>query len=107
MPGLHENGRRITVSQSGHDEAFSRGFCEMPRTRRKTSINSEESIMRDARTGLPVREIRLLVPDARHPEVQARIKAAHHAPNAEREQDDIAFIEAISDYGAEGLLEDE
>lgn len=79
----------------------------MPKMRRKTTEDLKEGVLRDERTGLPVREIRLLVPDARHPEVQARIKAAHNAPNAEREKDDIAFIEAVSDYGADGLLEDE
>lgn len=52
-----------------------------------------------------MREVRLLVPDARHPEVRARIKEAHEATNLKDEADAIAFIEAVSDYEADGLLE--
>ncbi|CDZ26036.1 antitoxin MazE-like protein [Neorhizobium galegae] len=67
----------------------------------------KQKILRDPLTGVPLREVRLLVPDARHPEVQARIKAAHRAMNAEDEADVIAFIEGVSDYDAEGLLKQE
>lgn len=52
-----------------------------------------------------MREVRLLVPDARHPEVLARIKAAQKVTDAIDEAEAIAFIEAVSDYEAEGLLE--
>jgi len=54
-----------------------------------------------------MREVRLLVPDARHPEVRARIREAHKATNLKDEADAIAFIEAVSDYEADGLLEQE
>jgi hypothetical protein len=67
----------------------------------------KQKVLRDERTGLPMREVRLLVPDARHPEIQTRIQAANRSANAKHEMDEIAFIEAVSDYGAEGLLEDE
>ena len=67
----------------------------------------KNTILRDKHTGLPMREVRLLVPDARHPEVRARIREAHKATNLKDEADAIAFIEAVSDYEADGLLEQE
>lgn len=61
-------------------------------------------VQRDATTGMPLRKITLMVPDARDPEVLARAKKAVAELNAEDEADAIAFIEAVSDYEAEGLL---
>lgn len=72
----------------------------MPATRK-------QKVLRDERTGVPLREVRLLVPDARHPEVQARLKAARLAMNMDDEAEAIDFIEAVSDYEAEGLLRSE
>lgn len=72
----------------------------MPATRK-------QKVLRDERTGVPLREVRLLVPDARHPEVKARLKAARLAMNMDDETEAIKFIEAVSDYDAEGLLRSE
>ncbi|RWX79140.1 DUF3018 family protein [Neorhizobium lilium] len=71
------------------------------------SATAHHKVLRDKLTGLPVREVRLLVPDARHPEVQKRIRASHRSTDAAAEAEAIAFIEAVSDYGADGLLENE
>jgi hypothetical protein len=52
-------------------------------------------------------EVRALIPDVNDPELQARMKAAIAALDPEDEADAIRWIEAVSDYDAEGLLESE
>jgi hypothetical protein len=69
------------------------------------SATARHKVLRDKVTGLPVRELRLLVPDASHPEVQERIRLSHRSTDAAAEAAEIASIEAVSDYGADGLLE--
>lgn len=57
---------------------------------------SKPTIMRDERTGMPLREIRLLVPDARDPEVQARLKAAIEKLDPDDERESMRWIENVS-----------
>jgi hypothetical protein len=52
-------------------------------------------------------EIRAMVPDVNDPIVRARLNASIAALDPEDEADAIRWIEAVSDYDAEGLLESE
>ena len=64
----------------------------------------KQSVERDPTTGMTLRKVTLMVPDARDPDVLARAKKAVTELNVEDEADAIAFIEAVSAYVAEGLL---
>ena len=68
----------------------------MPTARKKR-------VVRDERTGLPMREVRLWVPDAGHPEVRARIKAAIAALDPEDEREAMRWIEAVSIFDNDDL----
>jgi hypothetical protein len=52
-------------------------------------------------------EIRAFIPDVNDPEAQARLKAAIAALDPDDEAEALRWIEAVSDYDAEGLLESE
>ncbi|TWF52013.1 hypothetical protein [Neorhizobium alkalisoli] len=52
-------------------------------------------------------EIRAFIPDVNDPEFQARLKAAIATLDPEDEAEALRWIEAVSDYDAEGLLESE
>jgi hypothetical protein len=58
--------------------------------------NAMQDAVRNARTGLPMREVRLLVPDVRHPDVIARTKAAIAALDPEDELESMLWIEAVT-----------
>jgi hypothetical protein len=55
-----------------------------------------QDVIKDERTGLPMREVRLLVPDARHPDVIERTKAAVAALDPEDEREAMRWIDAVS-----------
>nr|CAD6407916.1 hypothetical protein REQ54_00330 [Rhizobium sp. Q54] len=57
---------------------------------------SRREALRDERTGVLLREIRLLVPDARDPAVQARLKGAISTLDPEDEQESMRWIESVS-----------
>lgn len=63
--------------------------------------------LRQRRRASHLREVRLVVPDARSVEVRKKAARALAALDPMDEAEAIAFIEAISDYGADGLVEDE
>ena len=60
-----------------------------------TTVN-KQSVLRDELTGLPLREVRLLVPDAGDPEVRARLKAAIATLDPEDERESMQWIESVS-----------
>jgi hypothetical protein len=55
-----------------------------------------QDISKDESSGLRMREVRLLIPDERHPEVIARTKAAIAALDPEDEREAMRWIEAVS-----------
>lgn len=57
---------------------------------------SMQNAVRDTRTRLPMREVRLLVPDARHPDVIAQTRAAIAALDLEDEEEAMRWIEAVT-----------
>ncbi|MGK9054028.1 antitoxin MazE-like protein [Neorhizobium petrolearium] len=63
----------------------------MPTARKKR-------VVRDERTGLPMREVRLLALDARDPEVRKRIAEQVAALDPEHEAESIRWIEAVSEF---------
>ena|SRR6478735_3794189 len=63
--------------------------------------------LRQRRRASHLREVRLVVPDARSPEVRKKAAMALAALDPRDEAEAIAFIEAVSHYGVEGLVEDE
>lgn len=60
------------------------------------STVKKQSVLRDERTGLPLREVRLLVPDPGDPDVRARVKAAITALDPEDERQSMRWIENVS-----------
>lgn len=54
--------------------------------------------MRERRRAEGVRELRLLLPDARNASVRQRIAAQSAALDRTREQDALAWIEAVSEF---------
>jgi hypothetical protein len=58
-------------------------------------------MMRARRRRQGLRELRLLVPDARSPAVRDRIAAQAANLNSDNEHDTILWIEAVSDFDAD------
>jgi len=57
-------------------------------------------MMRDRRHRRGLRELRLVVPDARSEEVRRRVAAAVGRLNPESERDALRWIEAVSEFDA-------
>ena len=57
--------------------------------------------MRDRRRGRGLRELRLIVPDARSDTVRNRIAAQVSKLNPEAERDTLLWIEAVSEFDAD------
>ena len=55
-------------------------------------------VMRERRRSAGLREIRLLLPDARSPSVRARISAQVAKLDPEVEREALAWIEAVSEF---------
>ncbi len=60
-----------------------------------------QDAVRDTRTGLPMREVGLLVPDARHPDVIAQTRAAIAALDPEDEEEAMRWIKAVAFWNDE------
>ena len=58
-------------------------------------------MMRERRRRRGLRELRLLVPDARSAEVRRRVAAAVGRLNPESERDALRWIEAVSEFDAD------
>lgn len=61
-----------------------------------TSVK-KQSVLRDERTGLPMREVHLAVLDDRDPEVRSRIAEQVAALHPDDEQDALRWIESVYD----------
>jgi hypothetical protein len=67
----------------------------MPKTGKTAVGRSEDRVMRDERTGLPVREVRLWVIDDRSPEVRQKIATQVTALDADEEQEVLEWMESL------------
>ena len=63
--------------------------------------------MRERRKANHLREVRIVVPDARDPAVKARITAAIAALDPADEEDAMRWIEAVSEFDNEDLSDTE
>jgi hypothetical protein len=59
-------------------------------------------MMRDRRRASGLRELRLVIPDARSQSVRQRVAAQVAALNPRDEQDALDWIEAVSDFDTQG-----